>query len=73
MRPGASPSPLALLLQVTITCDQPGPTTNSPVPLWTVDFGRALDQPNPLALFLVSGVYRCGVLRSVLCTLILRR
>ena len=59
---------LSAALQVTITCDQPGPTTSSPVPLWTVDFGRALDQPNPLALFLVSGGYRwvggcCAVVR----------
>ena len=45
-------------LQVDITCDQQGPTTSSPVPLWTVAFGRPLQQANPLALFRVAGVYR---------------
>lgn len=45
--------------QVSIACDQPGPTTSSPLPLWTVDFGRPLQQANPLALFRVAGVYRC--------------
>lgn len=45
-------------LQVSVTCDQPGPTTYSPLPLWTLDFGRPLQQANPLALFRVAGVYR---------------
>lgn len=49
-----------VLLQVVITCDQPGPTTSSPLPLWTVDFGRPLQQANPLSLFRVAGVYRCA-------------
>ncbi len=48
------------LPQVVITCDQPGPTTSSPLPLWTVDFGRPLQQANPLSLFRVAGVYRCA-------------
>lgn len=65
----ASPSPPAatlveqpppLPLQVSISCDQPGPTTSSPLPLWTIDFGRPLQQANPLALFRVGGVYRWG-------------
>ena len=59
----ASPTltpPAAICVQVTITCDQAGPTTHSPVILWTVDFGRALQQGNPLVLFRVSGVYRCA-------------
>lgn len=49
-----------VFLQVVITCDQPGPTTSSPLPLWTVDFGRPLQQANPLSLFRVAGVYRCA-------------
>ncbi|EFN57364.1 hypothetical protein CHLNCDRAFT_142743 [Chlorella variabilis] len=51
----------AATFEVAITCDQPGPTTHSALPLWTVDFGRALEQPNPLSLFRVSGVYRVDV------------
>lgn len=59
--PGHPPCCAATPLpQVAITCDQPGPATSSPLPLWTVDFGRPLQQANPLALFRVSGVYRWG-------------
>ena len=46
---------------MSIACDQPGPTSPSPLPLWTVDFGRPLTQANPLSLFRVTGVYRVDV------------
>lgn len=44
-------------MQVDIQCDQ-GTSTTSPNPLFTVDFGRGIQQTNPLSVSMPAG--RCN-------------
>lgn len=49
---------------VTISCDAQGGETSSPTPLFTINFGRAINRKNPLALFSIEGANRVDVVYS---------
>ena len=45
------------ILQVSISSDAQGGETNSPTPLFTINFGRAINRKNPLAVSLTATAY----------------